>query len=395
MIERIEVVIIGAGPSGLGTALHLIRRDPTWAERLIVLEKRSHPRPKLCGGGLTPFAMAQMSRLGLSLDIPYVEVDSARVTFGPREMTITGAPVFVITRRPEFDAWLAAQAKARGVRLLEDTPVQRLRRHPEGILVETASGAWLAQAVVAADGSKGVVRRWLGAHEPRPRVARLLEVITPAQGDEPEFAERAANFDFGALGRGLQGYYWDFPSLIHGAPYMNRGVYDGRVAPERPRADLPQILSEAAAARGVAPEALEIEGHPIHWFAPTNQFSSERVLMVGDAAGADPLLGEGIGVALGYGQVAAAALVEAVGTGRWSFSGYRRRVLLSPVGRYLARRWLVATAIYRISGSHRLMLIVWAGLRLINRIMLSPVPRVEGVLPPRSSFPHSPHTAAG
>ncbi len=282
-----------------------------------------------------------------------------------------------------------------GVRILEHAPVQRLSRQEDGILVETASGRWLAQAVVAADGSKGVVRRWLGAHEPRPRVARLLEVITPAQGTEPEFAEGMAIFDFGALGQELQGYYWDFPSLIRGVPHMNRGVYDGRVAPGRPRADLPKILKETAGARGLEPESLDIEGHPIHWFAPTNQFSDERVLLVGDAAGADPLLGEGIGVALGYGQAAARALVHAARSQGWDFRGFRGSVLLSPVGRYLTRRWLAATTVYRISGSQALMLLVWTGLRLANWLLLSPVPGVKGVLSPRSAFPHSTRPAAG
>jgi len=54
-----------------------------------------------------------------------------------------------------------------------------------------------------------------------------------------------------------------------------------------------------------------VDGHPIHCFSPRNRFSMPRLLLVGDAAGVDPLFGEGIAPALAYGQVAAAALMEA------------------------------------------------------------------------------------
>ena len=45
----------------------------------------------------------------------------------------------------------------------------------------------------------------------------------------------------------------------------------------------------------------ELKGHPIRWYDPFNPVSVPRVLLVGDAVGADPIFGEGISMALGYG----------------------------------------------------------------------------------------------
>lgn len=386
MRSQTDVVIVGGGPAGLSTAMHLIQQDPVWRDRLVVLEKERHPRHKLCAGGLTPFALQQLHELGLSLDIPFIPVTNALLEYGDASAVIHGQPAIAVTRRPEFDEWLAEQAKARGVQIMEETPVREIQRHAEGLVITTDRGRLEASALVGADGSKGIVRRWLGAREPRPRVARLLEVVTPADGTEPEFRNGIARFDFGALRDALQGYYWDFPSLIRGAPHMNRGVYDGRVDPERPRANLPHILEQTAQAHGASPEKLKIEGHPIHWFSPSNLFSGDRVVLAGDTAGADPLFGEGIGVALGYGRVAAAALTAAFANHDWSFRTYRTRVLLSPVGRYLLARWFAASLIYRVSRSHLMMLGVWQVIRAFSWL-ISPVSTVRGVLPRQTGTP--------
>ncbi|NIV35197.1 MAG: hypothetical protein GWN58_38810, partial [Anaerolineae bacterium] len=120
----------------------------------------------------------------------------------------------------------------------------------------------MAHAVVGADGSRGIVRRWLDARENPPHVARLLETVTPASGREPEYQDRFARFDFTPTLDALQGYYWDFPSLIGGIPFMNRGVYDGRVSAGKPRASLPRLLKEYAREHGAEPEDIELEGHP-------------------------------------------------------------------------------------------------------------------------------------
>jgi glycine/D-amino acid oxidase-like deaminating enzyme len=53
-----DVIIIGAGPSGLSTALHLHKYRPSITSSLLVLDKAAFPRDKLCGGGLTSTILA-------------------------------------------------------------------------------------------------------------------------------------------------------------------------------------------------------------------------------------------------------------------------------------------------------------------------------------------------
>ena len=68
MTEQIDVLIVGSGPSGISTALHLARLDPTWAGRVVVVDKAVHPREKLCGGGLTHLAPHLPANRGLPLE---------------------------------------------------------------------------------------------------------------------------------------------------------------------------------------------------------------------------------------------------------------------------------------------------------------------------------------
>ena len=73
-----------------------------------------------------------------------------------------------------------------------------------------------------------------------------------------------------------------------------------------------------------------------------------RVLLAGDAVGADGIFGEGISMALGYGALAAQELTEAFERNDFSFRGYRNRVLRSPLGQSLSARWLITRILYRL-----------------------------------------------
>ena len=68
-LEDVDIMIVGGGPSGSSTALHLEQLNPELARRVVVLEKHKHPRDKICGGALTLNAERIIADLGLDMDI--------------------------------------------------------------------------------------------------------------------------------------------------------------------------------------------------------------------------------------------------------------------------------------------------------------------------------------
>jgi len=311
MARKVDVLIAGAGPAGMSTALHLVQHSPEWAERVVVVDKAIFPRHKLCGGGLSLFAIEILEKLGLHLDIPFVNVNQLQLVLGDRTYIVAEESLLHIVSRYEFDHWLVQQGIERGIEINQGEAVVEVNTEPE-LQVITTKEIYLPKALVVADGSNSFIKRQL--HWPRHKVARLLEILTPASFDEAAFRDGVATFDFTPTRNGLQGYYWDFPSLVQGRATMNRGVYDSRVLPSLPRVQLKQEFQRQLIARGLDPAAYPIKGHPIHLFDPASEFSRPHILLVGDAAGVDPLFGEGLPASLAYGDVAAAEIVAGCGS---------------------------------------------------------------------------------
>jgi geranylgeranyl reductase family protein len=346
-VKQVDVLIVGSGPAGASTALHLVKLDPAWAGRITVVDKAVHPREKLCGGGVTQLGEQVLAGLGLQFEPPHLPVREVWLRFGEATFALRDDPVFRVVRRDNFDQWLARQAERQGVELRQGEAVTAITPRPDHVEVVTERATFQARTLIAADGSRSFVRRKL-AWSGQSRIARLLEVLTPEQAEQRfEFQEGVAIFDFSPMAAGLQGYYWDFPSLVEGRPFMNRGVFDSRARPERPRVPLKETLQAALAERQRRLEDYPLKGHPIHWFDPQGEFARPRILLAGDAAGVDPLLGEGISFALAYGDVAAAAIDEAFARGDFSFAGYRRRILTHPVLSHLKWRVGLARLAYR------------------------------------------------
>ena len=126
------------------------------------------------------------------------------------------------------------------------------------------------------------------------------------------------------------------------------GIYDTNILAREKRPQLKEPLAQEMSRLGYDLKDYEIKGHPIRWFSPGNQMSVPRILLVGDAAGADPLFGEGISIALGYGALAAREIGEAFQRRDFSFNGYKRRVLRSALGQSLLARWFIASVVYRV-----------------------------------------------
>lgn len=343
-----DLLIVGAGPSGLSTALHLAQMAPHLTPLLLILEKERHPRPKLCAGGLVVDAEILLERLGLDVtEIPHVDADAARFVFAGRglDVSVRDRHTLRIIRRDEFDAWLAKKAEGRGLEIREGVTVRQVRPDVEGVTVTTNRGTFRAQAVVGADGSNGVTRRCTMPQVPL-HTARVLEVLTPTQPQNK--AGKKATFDFFPVPSGIAGYTWDFPTQVEGRAMRCWGVYDSNLLAHRQRPPLAHPLAEEMARQGFDLRQYELQGHPIRWFDPRSPLSGPRVLLVGDAAGADPLFGEGISLALGYGFLAAAELARAFGVGDFSFNGYKRRVVRSALGRTLLVRWGIARLLYAL-----------------------------------------------
>ncbi|MBX7252953.1 MAG: NAD(P)/FAD-dependent oxidoreductase [Candidatus Promineofilum sp.] len=347
--ELVDVLIVGSGPSGISTALHLVRRDPAWAGRVVVVDKAVHPREKLCGGGLTHIGQNILANLGLALEPRNFPVNEVRLLYRNKSYSFYGNPVFRIVRRDEFDHWLVKTAEQLGVTVRQGEGVTAITPHEEYVEVVTERAVFHAKVLVAADGSRSFVRRKL-KWEDDSRVARLVEVLTPEDPNSlPEFHDGIAVFDFTPMDDDLQGYYWDFPSYVKGQPYMNRGVFDSRAVPRKPKADLKEVLGESMAERGRDLDDYELKGHPIRWWSSDGRFAQPRVILVGDAAGADPLMGEGISFALGYGEPAADAIIDAFTRDDFSFAGYRERLLAHPLFKQLHIRTQLARLAYLLN----------------------------------------------
>ena len=350
------VIIVGAGPAGISTALHLAKIAPELVSRTLILEKAHHPRRKLCGGGILPDAEVVLCQLGLDItEVPHVDVDWARFDFDGQGMKMRGEKdgkyAFRTIRRHEFDAWLAAKARERGFLLQENTAVMSIAVTGNGVVVTTDQGEYHADVVVGADGSNSLVRRAIIPHE-QLHVARLLEIVTESKSEKSFHIQSDSYFDFVVVPQGIQGYVWDFPAVENGRPVRVRGIYDANVLSFKAGVPLRFALDEELGRHGLHLSDYKLEGHPLRWFDAKSAFSAARVLLAGDAAGADALFGEGISIALGYGRIAARAIQEAFADKDFSFQDYKRSILRSEMGKTLQRRTWMAKFFYRLRSAH-------------------------------------------
>jgi flavin-dependent dehydrogenase len=210
----------------------------------------------------------------------------------------------------------------------------------------------------------------------------LLEIVTEPRPELSFHIQTNSYFDFLYVPQGLLGYSWDFPALDHGRPVRVRGIYDSNVYPVNKDISLQAALADEFERHGYRLEDYRLEGHPLHWFEPKSVFSAPHILLVGDAAGADALFGEGISIALGYGQLAAQAIQAAFAGQDFHFREYKKDLLHSEMGKALQRRIWIAKVFYRLR-SRTIQALVWRKLGWIvewvmRRFMIGWARRQEG-----------------
>lgn len=339
-MDRASIIVAGAGPAGTATALALYRRDPALARDLVVLEKARHPRRKVCAGGLLPAARRWLSEHDVPFDVPHVTVNRALVTTPATAVAHDDRGLCDVVRRAEFDAALVAACRERGIEVREDEGVVEVRRESGGVRLVTARSTYWTPLVIGADGSGSLIRRRLVDPEKGCMARAVMADVPVDQTRWDGFAESRYEFDFTLLSRGLPGYLWAFPCLIDGVPHVNLGAYSLTPA----GATLDRALGDYIASfTGTIPRR---QAFPIHWYRPGARVAAPHAWLVGDAAGVDPLMGEGISLALEYGSVAADTAVLAGRSGDWSGDAYQRALDASWLGKRLRRLHMMTRMFY-------------------------------------------------
>ncbi|MCZ2442821.1 MAG: NAD(P)-binding protein [Flavobacteriales bacterium] len=80
MSSTYDVIISGAGPAGSTAALHL----KSSGLRVLLLDKASFPRDKICGDALSGTVGFELSKLGLDVIDTFVRTEPKQTTFGLR-----------------------------------------------------------------------------------------------------------------------------------------------------------------------------------------------------------------------------------------------------------------------------------------------------------------------
>ncbi|HEY5949402.1 MAG TPA: NAD(P)/FAD-dependent oxidoreductase [Kofleriaceae bacterium] len=339
-MKHLDLVIIGGGPAGLSTALHVAALAPKL--KMVVLEAKQYPRDKICAGGIGARAFHILDKLGVHVDCPMVKLDAVAMRIGGERVVARVPGCGVVVRRVEFDHALAKQTMARGVDVRDATPVTNIVFEEDHVRVETDSEVFRARAIVGADGVSGVTRRLAGFPRGELR-AQVCELDTPAAPGD--FPRDTVVFDFEA--RDLHGYAWDFPTLVAGQELVCRGAYViHTMGHDSPKARIERYLDD----RGLRLADYKLKQFAERGFEPGAEIAKPRVLLAGEAAGIDIATGEGIAQAIEYGALAGSYLADAFARDNLLFSTWRHTVERRHVGKQLRIRHLCYRMFY---GRHR------------------------------------------
>lgn len=305
-----EVIVAGAGPAGAVAARTLATAD---IDTLLV-DRRSFPRNKPCGGGITTRALTRFPWLPDAIrPIDRHYVSTLRLE-GPDEAGIeitSPRPCVLLIRRVEFDKVLVDQAIAAGARFESGIEITQAAEDAEGVTLRTRDGRQLrAPMVVAADGVHSVIARRLGLN---PRWARSRIAIDMMEETDTLVTTRPDVLWIAYGYRNLDGYAYIFPKAHH----VNVGIgcllshFDEHVDahPDQLQDELIGTLQSRGILRGHR-DAEAFTPYLIPVGGPLERTGRGRVILCGDAGGfVHGVTAEGIYYAMVSGEQAGRAVV--------------------------------------------------------------------------------------
>jgi geranylgeranyl reductase family protein len=303
-----DVIIAGAGPAGAAAAIHMAKAGL----RVILADRQTFPRDKVCGDFVSPVALRELTALGIARCPEYKLSNVVRYAAlyldGKHLLTATipsvpgfRSPGRVIPRKI-LDESIVRRARIAGADIREGHYVTgyRLRRHSVEVSVQTPARlqSLRAQVLIGADGSSSLLARLV-----RGKNSLNDDRIIAVRGYFGGISGPPDQADLYFASDSFPGYCWLFPT---GQNAANVGV--GMVQNVFPPASdhLRKLLLRLIAEDPVLKERLagaeplgNITGWPLATYNGSLPMMGNRILLVGDAGGLiNPLNGEGIQYAL-------------------------------------------------------------------------------------------------
>jgi geranylgeranyl reductase family protein len=360
-----DVIVVGAGPSGSAAAYWMA----TAGLDVLLLEKTSFPREKVCGDGLTPRGTRALVEMGIDVSeaAGWLHNKGLRVIGGGLRLELdwpqlASFPDYGLVRpRADLDHLLVRQAVKAGARLHEQTSVTApvLSRQGRVVGVQAKAGpdgavrSYRAPVVLACDGVSGRFALALGLqrNDRRPMGVAVRRYYTsPRTNDDYleswlELWDGPPGADHAKL---LPGYGWIF-GMGDGSVNVGLGVLNSSAGFQKTnyRTLLTTWLDNTPEEWGLREEnaLCPTQGAGLPMGFNRTPHYRDGVLLVGDSGGSvNPFNGEGIPYAMESGKFAAEAVVQALA--RPQGPGRERALAGYPAA--MAQEW---GAYYRLGGA--------------------------------------------
>lgn len=304
--------MIGAGPAGALAARQLALAGAD----VLLVERKSLPRPKACGGCFSARAITALNRAGLTElagSLAGVPLRTLEIRRGSRSLTLPLPEGGLALPRDQFDAALTDAAVAAGAELLPDTQASVRNCDRDGscpVDLQTSGGPVCeirARVVIAADGlARSSLRHcpeFTSQIAPSARIGLAAAVHAfPAEYEPGTIYMAAGNRGYAGLVRCGSG-------LLNVAAAVDREFVRQSGGPAN-------AVSAILAQAGVPPVTSLSDAT---WLGTerltrrTSRVADRRVFVLGDAAGyVEPFTGEGLAWAFEGALALAPIVVDAL-----------------------------------------------------------------------------------
>jgi len=318
-----DAIIIGGGPAGSAAAISMAHRGA----RVLVLEEKRMPRGKLCGEFITPECFPTLKRLGVMQHmlgagaqkisrVSLVAESGKSVESSISEMSDSDSRWAMSLSRSRFDQILFEEAREAGAECLEGYAASGCKFDDGYGTVEALSlkdGARFSfEAPVIVDAS-GRNSRWMLGKQERvagrrgSRLYALKAHFTGVTGIKDQVELYFFREGYGGF------------SLVEDQ-LVNLCFIVGESALKQAGGDASRVVKNTLMRNPLAAERLCRASVVGKWYSTgpltfgRRRLSRDNVIAIGDSSGMiDPFTGTGLQIAVRTGEMAAEAIIEALG----------------------------------------------------------------------------------